>query len=404
MTQSLSQQRSITDQMAAISGAEHTRVHGNVMSVAPADTSEISSVLRGARAEGLAVMPRGAGTKEGWMNAGRVDLTILTGRMNTVREHTWQDMTCTVEAGCEWSAMQLALAEHGQFVALDPLWPERATVGGVVATNDSGALRLRYGGLRDLIIGMTIVLADGTIAKTGGKVVKNVAGYDLHKLMCGAFGTLGVITEVTFRLHSIPKHTASLTFSSTSVEALGRMLLRVLDSHYSAQSMQLRAESEGFALDVQLSALPDVLTAQSAALSREAEEMQLETQSSSNELWLARQRQIDGRPVVTFKATMLPTEIVRTSNHIQMLGGTAVTQANGIMTGSFPLPDCAASLGDVRTQLELTGGSLTLLNVPQDFDLERWGDLSGSLRLMRELKNRFDPHAVLNPRRVFGEI
>ena len=101
-------------------------------------------------------------------------------------------MTCTVEAGCTWAAMQAALARHGQMVALDPLWPEKATVGGVVATNDSGCFRLKYGGLRDLIIGMTIVLADGTIAKTGGKVVKNVAGYDLHKLMTGAFGTLGV--------------------------------------------------------------------------------------------------------------------------------------------------------------------------------------------------------------------
>ena len=96
-------------------------------------------------------------------------------------------------------------------VALDPLWPERATVGGIVATNDSGPLRLQYGSLRDLIIGMTIVLADGTIAKTGGKVVKNVAGYDLHKLMTGSFGTLGVITEVNFRLHPAEQYARTLT-------------------------------------------------------------------------------------------------------------------------------------------------------------------------------------------------
>jgi glycolate oxidase FAD binding subunit len=101
--------------------------------------------------------------------------------------------------------MQQSLAKHGQFVALDPLSPDRATIGGIAATNDSGSLRLRYGSLRDLIIGMTIVLADGTIARSGGKVVKNVAGYDLHKLMIGAFGTLGIITEITFHLHSIPK-------------------------------------------------------------------------------------------------------------------------------------------------------------------------------------------------------
>ena len=120
-------------------------------------------------------------------------------------------MTCTVEAGCTWAAMQSELAHHGQMVALDPLWPERATVGGIVAANDGGALRLKYGGLRDLIIGMTVVLADGTIAKTGGKVVKNVAGYDLHKLMTGSFGTLGVIAEVNFRLHPLEANTQTWT-------------------------------------------------------------------------------------------------------------------------------------------------------------------------------------------------
>ena len=102
-------------------------------------------------------------------------------RLNMLREHTWQDMTCTVEAGCTWSGLQSGLAQHGQYVALDPLWPELATVGGIVATNDAGALRLRYGGLRDLIIGMTIVLAGwdciGPHRRQGGG--KNVAGYDL---------------------------------------------------------------------------------------------------------------------------------------------------------------------------------------------------------------------------------
>ena len=130
-------------------------------------------------------------------------------------------MTCTVEAGCCWESMQSELKRHGQMVALDPLWPDRATVGGIVACNDSGALRLKFGGLRDLIIGMTIVLADGTIAKTGGKVVKNVAGYDLHKLMTGSFGTLGVIAEVNFRLHPVEEHVRTWTADGARREACG---------------------------------------------------------------------------------------------------------------------------------------------------------------------------------------
>ena len=191
--------------MAAITGPEHLLALDSAIAVAPANTEEVAAILRFAQENQLAVVPWGGGTKQGWGYPVTPALVLEMHRLNTLREHTWQDMTCTVEAGCTWSSLQSALAQHGQYVALDPLWPERATVGGIVATNDSGALRLRYGGLRDLIIGMTIVLADGTIAHTGGKVVKNVAGYDLHKLMIGAFGTLGVITSVNFRLHSIPQ-------------------------------------------------------------------------------------------------------------------------------------------------------------------------------------------------------
>lgn len=187
--------------LAAIVGPADTQLAGDAIRVAPGSTGQISEVLRFANERGLSVVPTGGGTKVGWGNPVAPEIFLSLARMNAVREHAWQDLTCTVEAGCTWAAMQAALADHGQTVALDPLWPDHATVGGVVATNDSGALRLRYGGLRDLIIGMTIVLADGTIAKTGGKVVKNVAGYDLHKLMTGSFGTLGVITEVNFRLH-----------------------------------------------------------------------------------------------------------------------------------------------------------------------------------------------------------
>src|SRR5713101_3837596 len=206
--------QTFADDLAAISGPEHLRVDEDTFSIAPANTEEIAAVLRYANRKGITVAPWGGGTKQSWGNPIHPSLILHMHRLNTVREHTWQDMTCIVQACCAWSSMQASLAEHGQFVALDPLWPDRATIGGVTATNDSGSLRLRYGSLRDLIIGMTIVLADGTIARSGGKVVKKVAGYDLHKLMTGAFGTLGIITQITFRLHSIPRHVQSFTVTS----------------------------------------------------------------------------------------------------------------------------------------------------------------------------------------------
>ncbi|MBV9087747.1 MAG: FAD-binding oxidoreductase, partial [Acidobacteriaceae bacterium] len=192
----------------------------------PADTDQLARALHAAAAGGLAVIPRGGGTKLGWGNRpSRADLIISTARMNRVLEHAWADMTATAEAGCTVAQLQATLAQHGQRLAIDPLWPERATIGGILATNDSGALRVRYGSLRDLIIGITVVLPDGTVARSGGKVVKNVAGYDLPKLVTSSLGTLGIITQAIFRLHPLPKNSRTITFSGSSVEVLNQLLL-----------------------------------------------------------------------------------------------------------------------------------------------------------------------------------
>ena len=158
----------MTAPLAAVIGAEHLLSSGGTIFVAPGNTEEVAAVLRLANENDCSVGAWGGGTKQGWGYPVAPALVLEMHRLNVLREHTWQDMTCSVEAGCTWASLQSTLGQHGQFVALDPLWPERATVGGIVATNDSGALRLKYGGLRDLIIGMTIVLADGTVAKTGG--------------------------------------------------------------------------------------------------------------------------------------------------------------------------------------------------------------------------------------------
>src|SRR5437867_6320775 len=166
----------------------------------PGDSAAVAGVLSRANLAGLAVIPRGGGTKLDWGRPPRrADVVLSTARLARVLEHAWADMTATVEAGCTLARLQQTLAEHGQRLACDALWPERATIGGVLAANDNGPLRARFGALRDLIIGVTLVLADGTVAKSGGKVVKNVAGYDLPKLATGSFGTLAVITQAVFR-------------------------------------------------------------------------------------------------------------------------------------------------------------------------------------------------------------
>ncbi len=388
---------------ASIVGAEHAKILDECCSAAPADAQQASEMLRFANENGLAVNVEGSGSKLGWINEGRTDLRVLTHRMSTMREHTWQDMTCTVEAGCTWLAMQTALAEHGQHVALDPLWPERATVGGVVAANDSGALRLRYGGLRDLVIGMTLVLADGTIARSGGKVVKNVAGYDLPKLLCGSFGTLALITEVTFRLHSIARQTASLTVTAATADPLGKLLLVLLDSQLNIQSMQLRTDVAGFALDVRVAAHPAVLSSQQDGLAGVAESMGLRAEASAGQEWAARE-QIFAPSAFVFKATMLPTEIAAAAQAILDLGGSTVVQATGILMGNLPGFSSPHRLASLRARLEAVGGSLTVLQAPSKTDFDRWGTLPGSLPLMRAVKQQFDPHGILNPGRFLGEI
>src|ERR687895_2064445 len=168
---------------------------------------------------GGTVRVRGAGTKLAWVR-GEPDVELSTAGLDEIVEHNEGDLTAVLQAGVPLARAQQRFAEAGQMLALDP--PDGgATIGGVVATNDSGPLRTRYGGIRDLVVGMRVALADGTVAKSGGKVIKNVAGYDLAKLFTGSYGTLGAILEVSVRLHPLPPATATAVGHTRSPHLLG---------------------------------------------------------------------------------------------------------------------------------------------------------------------------------------
>ncbi|HEY0932931.1 MAG TPA: FAD-binding oxidoreductase, partial [Trebonia sp.] len=180
------------------------------LTASPASTREAAAVMRVAADHELAVLVRGGGSRLSWgVPPSRCDLVVATTRMSGVLEHAAGDLVARVAAGARMGDVAAVLARAGQEIALDV--PADATAGGVVASALAGPRRLRYGTPRDLLIGITIVRADGTAAKSGGKVVKNVAGYDLGKLFAGSAGTLGLITEVTFRLHPLPAARAYVT-------------------------------------------------------------------------------------------------------------------------------------------------------------------------------------------------
>jgi glycolate oxidase FAD binding subunit len=418
----------VAERCRGIVGAGHVRPAGPEHAVGgfaaqlvvdPGSEEEVAAVLRCADDAGIAVIPRGGGSKLEWGNPpARADVVLSLARLDRILEHAWADLTVTVQAGCPVAALQAALAQHGQRLAADVLWPERATVGGILATNDSGALRLRYGGLRDLIIGVTLALADGTLAASGGKVVKNVAGYDLPKLATGALGTLGVITQTTFRLHPLPQHTRTLTTTTRDAGAMQELVLAIQDSQLAHAALQVRAAGEG---PPELALLLEGTEAGIAAQEAGLRELvgSAPVVAGASDAWAARQalwsevEQGSGRGTAIAKLSVLPAELASTMATIERVASEvgahwgAVVQATGIgylRLGAAPaaLP---AMLRELRAALEAGGGSLVVLRQPPgEAQVEVWGSPGDALPLMLALKQQFDPRGTFNPGRYVGGI
>lgn len=399
--------------LASIAGAECVGDAGDSVTVAASDQAQVSEILRFANSNGISVNPFGSGSKQAWGNAVDAGIRLDLNRMNKLREHAWQDMTCTVEAGCTWAAMQAELAKHGQMVALDPLWPERATVGGIVATNDGGCLRLKYGGLRDLIIGMTVVLADGTVAKTGGKVVKNVAGYDLHKLMTGSFGTLGVITEVNFRLHPRETYRQTWIVEALDPQQFKAPLRDLLDSQLTPPAVQLRSTRNGYELGIAIAAPAECIGEHTGKLKQIFTGMELK--QSDERVWQDRNQMHDQPGDLVLKVSTFPSDICALATElclwVQGGGGRGmdiVAQANGLAEVAVRsnVDDAVSLINHLRQRLGSLGGSAIALQVPKALrgTIDVWGCGSNALPLMKEIKHRFDPNRILNPGRFVGNI
>ena len=394
----------------AVAGAQPNLV------IEPGTERELAEVLRLSNEVGLAVIPRGGGTKLGWGNPpARADLILSTARLNEIIEHAWADLTVTVEAGCTIQRLQETLAQHGQRLALDPLWPEKATVGGVLSTNDSGALRLRFGALRDLIIGATIALPDGTLASSGGKVVKNVAGYDLPKLVTGALGTLGVITRAVFRLHPLPLNSRSFSVSIMNVEEAQKFVLAVQDSKLAHTSLQSHFSDENPPVsDILFEGTEAGLAAQETQLRNLASPGSVSEASAST--WTAREKLwafSDPASTAIAKISSLPANMARTMELVaraasaHQLRWRALMYATGI--GWLRLEGKPGALQEalqvLRDELQGQDGSLVVLHRPDKMPaFDAWGSAGDALPLMKAVKQQLDPKNTLNPGRFVGGI
>jgi glycolate oxidase FAD binding subunit len=374
----------------------------------PATTAEAGTLIRDTG--DLAVLIRGAGTKIGWgVPAERTDLVIDTSGLSGVVEHAAGDLITVVRAGTPLSEVDLP----GQQLALDPVVPG-ATVGGTVAANVSGPRRMLYGTARDLLIGITVVRPDGTVAHAGGKVVKNVAGYDLGKLFIGSYGTLGLITECVFRLHPRPAAGAVVRAAADTPAEAGRLVAAVLGAQVVPSAVEVDAPSDRpveVAVLVEGSA-PGV-RARVAALGK-----LLGPVTDGVPDWWGRLPWADGEVGIKLTAPLsgVATLVAAArSAGVPVRGsagagvvyaGLAAGRAQGCAgQGAGEGTGPAEVVERLRAEATRAGGHAVVLTAPAEVRriVDMWGPVRG-LALMRRVKEQFDPGRRFAPGRFVGGI
>lgn len=400
--------------------------------VFPSSRDEVSAVLRLAWERELAVAPRGGGAYTHLGNPPRrLDLVVATTGLNRVVEYEPADLTAVLESGLTLARVQEILGQNNQFLPLDPPRPDLATIGGILAANQSGPLRLGYGTARDIVIGTKAVLADGTLIKSGGKVVKNVAGYDLNKLFIGSLGTVGVIVEAAFKVYPKPQawgtavgrfltpqaawdavwRLRASVFEPVSLELLGGALGPVLPT--GGWGLYARYAGYGPAVDRQVRETCEIFRAAGGEAS--------ELSDAEQSFWPAlRDLPLTWQPAsgvgAVVRAGMLPTRVPEFLQVVlaDLAGrgvrwGLVVRAGVGLAYGYLEAPDSgtlAAAIETARGAARNLGGYLVVERADPELKaaVDVWGPLGPELELMRRLKAEFDPKGILNPGRFVGGI
>ena len=384
----------------------------------PGTPEAAAAVLGWASEHGRSVVVRGGGTKLGWgAPAGSIDVLLSTRGLDAVEAHRHGDLTATVQAGAVLADVNAALAAHRQWLPLDAPHAERATIGGIVAANDSGPRRQRHGAPRDLIIGMTLARADGVTAKSGGIVVKNVAGYDIARLLTGSFGCLGVILTATFKL--APAAEASRTVRVTLSEAgqVERVATALLDHGSTPTAVELSWPPAAMLVRFEsAAAVADEQAERAAALARAAGgAADVLAEADEAEAWRRHEARVFGGEGTIVKLVVLPSDLSATlawldeSARAESLNCALVGRAGlGVLYVRLagPVSAQASLVGALRERLGPGCGSAIIRQAEGELRslVDVWGPLGDGFPLMRRVKRQFDPGGILNPGRGPGGL
>ncbi len=344
-----------------------------------------------------------------------LDAVVRTERLARIVEYAAADMVIVVEAGVTLAALQAEVARHGQRLAIDAPWPGRATVGGLIATGGFGPLRMRYGTIRDLIIGVTLVRADGEVAHGGGKVVKNVAGFDLPKVACGSLGTLGLVAAAAFRLHPLPEVTQTVIVPDVTAAQVVAVIAAARAAQLEPASavalrtgdrFELGVRFEGFGRGVehQVARFVEIVAGTPGAATH--------VDLARGDVFWARHDAIRAAAPLRIRVAALPTQLPEVAELLAGLpdlawyGSLGLGFAGGAVPFSGDVEAAVRALSAARAALSAGGGSLVVEAAPAALraQIDPWGPPPAAFAIMQRLKQRFDPDRRMNPGRFVGGL
>lgn len=425
------------DQIFEGESQNHPLGNGGKVTVYPKLEEEISNVLQYANDNGKKISVVGGGTKRGFGGMTEsTDILLSLANYKGIVEHTVGDLTLTVKSGTTFKELQEYLNKHNQKISLDPAWPEYATIGGIIASNESGPKRLGYGSARDVVIGLRTVYPDGRIIRTGGKVVKNVAGYDMNKLFIGSMGTLGVVSEVTVKLRPLPKHESLilLSFPQGNLEEIRSFVINLLDSMMEPTALELLNPSLSESLtgqnyytlaisfeDVESSVhyqenfVRNIQPPSTKMNILQKSEMQVfwdkfytitpngAGPDSGNEIEASLKIGVVNLDVLH---VVQESQLLRDSKNVQVEAhgglGHGLCQVN--LKGASD--DIVSAIHQLRDSVSQLGGYVIVKHLPFSLrqKVDAWGEKPSSFFLIEGIKSKVDPNRVLNPKRFVGGI